>query len=118
MTREQGKPLKEAIGEVDYANGFVSWYAEEAKRVYGETIPASHTQTSASRAETTGRRRRGDYAVGLTAAMITRKIGPALAAGCTAVVKPAKPTLDRLKVGRTGRKSGNSKGVLNVITGN
>src|SRR5699024_11394057 len=41
MTKEQGKPLKEAIGEVDYANGFVAWYAEEAKRVYGETIPAS-----------------------------------------------------------------------------
>lgn len=83
MTMEQGKPLKEALGEVVYANSFISWYAEEGKRVYGETIPASHpSKRILVRKEPIG------VVAAITpwnfpAAMITRKVGPALAAGCT-----------------------------------
>jgi succinate-semialdehyde dehydrogenase/glutarate-semialdehyde dehydrogenase len=118
MTREQGKPLKEAIGEVDYANGFVSWYAEEAKRVYGETIPASHP----NKRILVQKQPVGVVAAitpwNFPAAMITRKIGPALAAGCTAVVKPAEQTpLTALKLAELAEEAGIPKGVLNVITG-
>ncbi|RBN39204.1 succinate-semialdehyde dehydrogenase (NADP(+)), partial [Priestia megaterium] len=92
MTVEQGKPLKEAKGEIGYANGFVSWYAEEGKRIYGETIPASspnkrlfaHKQPVGVMAAITP--------WNFPAAMITRKVAPALAAGCTAVIKPAEQT--------------------------
>lgn len=118
MTLEQGKPLKEAIGEVAYANSFISWYAEEGKRIYGETIPASHPQKRILvRKESVG------VIAAITpwnfpAAMITRKVGPALAAGCTAVVKPAQQTpLTALKLAELAEKAGIPKGVLNVITG-
>lgn len=118
MTLEQGKPLKEAIGEVAYANSFISWYAEEGKRVYGETIPASHpNKRILVRKEPVG------VIAAITpwnfpAAMITRKVAPALAAGCTAVVKPAQQTpLTALKLAELAEKAGIPKGVLNVITG-
>ena len=85
MTQEQGKPLKEAIGEVDYANGFISWYAEEGKRIYGETIPASHP----NKRILVQKQPVGVVAAitpwNFPAAMITRKVAPALAAGCTVV---------------------------------
>lgn len=118
MTREQGKPLKEAIGEVSYANGFISWYAEEAKRIYGETIPASHRNKKIL----VQKQPVGVIAAitpwNFPAAMITRKIGPALAAGCTAVVKPANATpLTAFKLAELAEEAGIPKGVLNVITG-
>ncbi|WP_042354247.1 NAD-dependent succinate-semialdehyde dehydrogenase [Bacillus rubiinfantis] len=118
MTIEQGKPLKEALGEVQYANGFVSWYAEEAKRVYGETIPASHpNKRILVRKEPVG------VVAAITpwnfpAAMITRKVAPALAAGCTCVVKPANQTpLTALKMAELAHEAGIPSGVLNIVTG-
>lgn len=119
MTLEQGKPLKEALGEVNYANSFISWYAEEAKRVYGETIPASApNKRIIVRKEPVG------VVAAITpwnfpAAMITRKVAPALAAGCTAVVKPANQTpLTAFKIAQLAEEAGIPSGVLNVITGN
>lgn len=118
MTLEQGKPLNEAKGEVAYANGFISWYAEEAKRVYGETIPAS-----ASNKRILVRKEPVGVIAAITpwnfpAAMITRKVAPALAAGCTAVVKPASQTpLTALKLAELAHEAGMPPGVLNVITG-
>ncbi|AKP48186.1 NAD-dependent succinate-semialdehyde dehydrogenase [Bacillus smithii] len=119
MTREQGKPLKEAIGEVDYANSFISWYAEEGKRIYGETIPASHE----NKRILVLKQPVGVVAVitpwNFPAAMITRKVAPALAAGCTVVVKPAEQTpLTAFKLAELAEKAGIPKGVLNIITGN
>ncbi|HWO96369.1 MAG TPA: NAD-dependent succinate-semialdehyde dehydrogenase [Bacillus sp. (in: firmicutes)] len=118
MTMEQGKPLKEALGEVNYANGFISWYAEEGKRIYGETIPASHpNKRLLVRKEPVG------VIAAITpwnfpAAMITRKVGPALAAGCTAVVKPATQTpLTALKLAELAEEAGIPSGVLNIVTG-
>ncbi|WP_106498581.1 NAD-dependent succinate-semialdehyde dehydrogenase [Lentibacillus sp. Marseille-P4043] len=118
MTLEQGKPLKEAVGEVNYANGFISWYAEEGKRVYGETIPASqqnkrifvHKQPVGVIAAITP--------WNFPAAMITRKVAPALAAGCTVVIKPATQTpLTAFKLVELAEKAGFPKGVINIITG-
>lgn len=118
MTLEQGKPVKEAVGEVMYANSFISWYAEEGKRIYGETIPASHPHKRILvRKEPVG------VIAAITpwnfpAAMITRKVAPALAAGCTAVVKPAQQTpLTALKLAELADKAGIPKGVLNIVTG-
>lgn len=119
LTMEQGKPFKEALGEIAYANGFFSWYAEEGKRIYGETIPA------------TGRDKRlfvQKQPVGVVAAitpwnfpaaMITRKVGPALAAGCTVVVKPAEQSpLTAFKLAELAEQAGFPKGVINIVTGN
>lgn len=118
MTEEQGKPLQEAIGEVNYANSFISWYAEEGKRVYGETIPASDPKKRLF----VSRQPVGVVAAitpwNFPAAMITRKVGPALASGCTAVVKPASSTpLTALKLVELAHEAGIPKGVLNVVTG-
>ncbi|WP_394235241.1 NAD-dependent succinate-semialdehyde dehydrogenase [Niallia oryzisoli] len=118
MTREQGKPLQEAIGEVSYANSFISWYAEEGKRIYGETIPASHE----NKRLLVLKQPVGVVAAitpwNFPAAMITRKVAPALAAGCTAVVKPAELTpLTALKLAQLAEQAGIPKGVFNVITG-
>ncbi|MFB6469259.1 NAD-dependent succinate-semialdehyde dehydrogenase [Cytobacillus sp. Hz8] len=118
MTIEQGKPLKEAAGEISYANGFISWFAEEGKRIYGETIPASHpNKRILVRKEPIG------VIAAITpwnfpAAMITRKVAPALAAGCTAVVKPANQTpLTALKMAELAEEAGIPAGVLNIVTG-
>ncbi len=118
MTMEQGKPLKEALGEVVYANSFISWYAEEGKRVYGETIPAAHpSKRILVRKEPVG------VVAAITpwnfpAAMITRKVGPALAAGCTCVIKPANQTpLTALKMAELAHEAGIPNGVINVVTG-
>lgn len=118
MTKEQGKPLKEAIGEVDYANGFVAWYAEEAKRVYGETIPAPHPNKRIF----VQKQPVGVVAAitpwNFPAAMITRKIAPALATGCTVVLKPATQTpITAYKLVELAEKAGIPKGVINIITG-
>lgn len=118
MTKEQGKPLKEAIGEVNYANSFISWYAEEGKRVYGQTIPASDP-----RKRILVQKQPVGVIAAITpwnfpAAMITRKVGPALAAGCTAVIKPAELTpLTAIRLIELAEEAGIPKGVLNLVTG-
>ena len=118
MTVEQGKPLRAAMNEVKYGADFLLWYAEEAKRVYGETIPAP----------------RGDQRfivlhqpIGVVAAitpwnypasMITRKVAPALAAGCTIVLKPAEATpLCAIEIFKILEEAGVPKGVANLVTG-
>ncbi|WP_026477553.1 NAD-dependent succinate-semialdehyde dehydrogenase [Alkaliphilus transvaalensis] len=118
MTFEQGKPLKEALGEVFYAAGFVDWYAEEAKRIYGETIPAwSPNKRILAIKQPVG------VVAAITpwnfpAAMITRKIAPALAAGCTVVLKPASQTpLTAIKLCQLFEEAGIPKGVVNLVTG-
>ncbi|WP_198508549.1 NAD-dependent succinate-semialdehyde dehydrogenase [Bacillus xiapuensis] len=118
MTEEQGKPLPEAIGEVSYANSFISWYAEEGKRIYGETIPSSHPRKRLFvQKEPVG------VIAAITpwnfpAAMITRKVAPALAAGCTAVIKPAEQTpLTAIRLMELAEEAGIPKGVLNLVTG-
>lgn len=119
MTEEQGKPLKEAIGEVDYANGFISWYAEEGKRIYGDIIPASHRN---KRLFVTKQPVGVVAAItpwNFPAAMITRKVGPALAVGCTVVIKPASQTpLTAFKLVELAEAAGIPKGVINIVTGN
>ncbi|CAB3391208.1 MULTISPECIES: NAD-dependent succinate-semialdehyde dehydrogenase [Kyrpidia] len=118
MTTEQGKPLAEAKGEIQYAADFVLWYSEEAKRVYGETIPASfpHKRILVLRQPV------GVVAAitpwNFPAAMITRKIAPALAAGCTVIVKPAKQTpLTACRLVEIFEEAGMPPGVVNLITG-
>jgi succinate-semialdehyde dehydrogenase/glutarate-semialdehyde dehydrogenase len=118
MTAEQGKPLSEARGEVIYGASFVEFFAEQAKRVYGETIPSHRTN---------GRIVVIKQPVGVVAAitpwnfplaMITRKVAPAIAAGCTVVVKPAEDTpLTALALAELAHRAGIPKGVFNVITG-
>jgi succinate-semialdehyde dehydrogenase / glutarate-semialdehyde dehydrogenase len=118
MTSEQGKPLAEARGEVDYAASFVEYYAEEAKRIYGETIPAHRPD-----ARILVLKQPIGVIAAITpwnfpAAMITRKVAPAIAVGCTAVVKPAPETpLTALALGVLAERAGFPAGVLNLITG-
>ncbi|OCA85685.1 succinate-semialdehyde dehydrogenase (NADP(+)) [Bacillus sp. FJAT-27225] len=117
MTTEQGKPLPEARGEISYANSFVKWYAEEAKRIYGETIPAS----SGSKRILVQKQPVGVVAAitpwNFPAAMITRKVAPALAAGCTAVIKPAPATpLTALLLAECAEEAGIPPGVINIVT--
>jgi len=117
MTAEQGKPLAESKGEVAYGASFIEWFAEEGKRVYGETIPATDPRKRYLVIK---------QAMGVCAAitpwnfpiaMITRKVGPALAAGCPVVVKPAGQTpLSALAIAELGRRAGLPDGVLNVVT--
>lgn len=118
ITLEEGKPLSEAKGEIDYAAGFVQWFAEEAKRVRGDVIPApKDTQRIVTIKQPIG------VCAAITpwnfpAAMIARKAGPALAAGCTMVVKPASQTpLTALALGQLALRAGVPAGVFNVVTG-
>ena len=118
MTLEQGKPLAEAKGEIHYASWFVEWFAEEAKRAYGETIPA----TVGDRRIVVSKEPVGVAAAitpwNFPSAMITRKVAPALAAGCPIVVKPATATpFSALALAELAERAGFPKGVLNVITG-
>jgi len=118
MTAEQGKPLAEARGEVTYAASFVEWFAEEAKRVYGDTIPAP---TSDKRIIVIKQPIGVCAAItpwNFPAAMITRKVAPALAAGCTVIVKPAEHTpLTALALAELADRAGIPPGVFNVVTG-
>ena len=118
ITLEQGKPLAEAKGEIAYAASYIEWYAEEAKRVYGETIPgAQENQRIIVTREPVG------VCVAITpwnfpAAMITRKVAPALAVGCTIVVKPASETpLTALAIAALAAEAGVPNGVFSVVTG-
>ncbi|MBM7344947.1 succinate-semialdehyde dehydrogenase/glutarate-semialdehyde dehydrogenase [Pantoea coffeiphila] len=118
MTAEQGKPLAEAKGEALYAASFVEWFAEEAKRVYGETVPAPGTDKRII----VMKQPIGVCAAitpwNFPAAMITRKAAPALAAGCTMIVKPAEQTpLTALALGVLAEQAGIPAGVFQVITG-
>ena len=118
MTLEQGKPLVESRGEVVYAAGFFEWFGEEAKRVYGDTIPGHQIDKRIIVIK---------QPVGVVAcitpwnfplAMITRKVGPALAAGCTVVLKPASQTpFSALALAELGARAGVPAGVFNVVTG-
>src|SRR5690554_1536077 len=118
MTLEQGKPLAEAEGEIAYAASFIEWYAEEAKRIYGETIPGPNADT-----RIIATREPVGVCVAITpwnfpAAMMTRKAAPALAAGCTMVVKPASDTpLTALALADLAAEAGIPAGVFNVVTG-
>jgi len=119
MTTEQGKPLAEARGEVAYGASFVEWFAEEGKRVYGDTIPAH----APDKRLLVLREPVGVVAAitpwNFPLAMITRKVAPALAAGCTAVVKPAEDTpFSALALAVLAERAGIPAGVFNVITGN
>ena len=118
MTLEQGKPLAEAKGEIAYAASFIEWFAEEAKRIYGDTIPGHQSDKRILVIK---------QPIGVTAAitpwnfptaMITRKAGPALAAGCTMVIKPASQTpYSALALVELAERAGIPKGVLSVVTG-
>jgi succinate-semialdehyde dehydrogenase/glutarate-semialdehyde dehydrogenase len=118
LTTEQGKPLRESRVEIEYAASFLEWFGEEGKRVYGDTIP---TYMQDRRVVVT------KEPVGVTAgitpwnfpsAMITRKAAPAIAAGCTMVLKPAEQTpLSALAVAKLAESAGLPAGVLNVVTG-
>jgi succinate-semialdehyde dehydrogenase/glutarate-semialdehyde dehydrogenase len=117
MTAEQGKPLAEARGEVVYGASFLEWFAEEARRIYGETIPANDPNKRFLVIK---------QPIGVCAAitpwnfpiaMISRKVAPALAAGCTVVIKPAEATpLSALAVAELAQRAGMPSGVLNVLT--
>ena len=118
MTAEQGKPMAESRGEIAYAASFIEWFAEEAKRVYGDTIP----QHQADKRILVLKEPIGVVAAitpwNFPAAMITRKAGPALAAGCTVVLKPASATpFSALALAELGEQAGLPAGVFNVITG-
>jgi succinate-semialdehyde dehydrogenase/glutarate-semialdehyde dehydrogenase len=118
LCRENGKCLSEARGEIDYGLGFIEWYAEEAKRVYGDTIPTHDRNANVLVTK---------EAIGPVAAitpwnfpfmMITRKVATALAAGCTMVIKPAEDTpLTAFKLLEYARKAGIPEGVLEVVAG-
>ncbi|HHU5635051.1 TPA: NAD-dependent succinate-semialdehyde dehydrogenase, partial [Acinetobacter baumannii] len=118
MTIEQGKPLAEAKGEVRYAASFIQWFAEEGKRIYGDVIPTVNNQQRFIISK---------EPVGVVAAitpwnfpiaMITRKAAPALAAGCTVVIKPANETpYCALAIAKLAEKAGIPAGVINVVTG-
>jgi succinate-semialdehyde dehydrogenase/glutarate-semialdehyde dehydrogenase len=118
MTLEQGKPLAESRGEVAYAASFLEWFGEEAKRVYGDTIPSPMRDKRIVVIK---------QPVGVVAcitpwnfplAMITRKAGPAIAAGCTVVLKPASQTpFSALALAELAERAGLPKGVLNIVTG-
>jgi len=117
MTLESGKPLTESLGEVDYGNAFVEWFAEEGKRAYGETIPSSNGKTRISTIK---------QGVGVVAAitpwnfplaMISRKLAPALVAGCPVVLKPASQTpFTAIALAKICELAGLPKGVFSIIT--
>ena len=118
ITLEQGKPLNEARGEIIYGSTFVEWFAEEAKRIYGDTIPAP----SADKKIIVIKQSIGVVAAitpwNFPNAMITRKCAPALAAGCPVIVKPAPETpFSALALAELGQQAGLPDGILNVITG-
>ncbi len=118
MTAEQGKPMTESRGEIAYAASFIEWFAEEGRRIYGDTIPPH----GADKRIIVLKQPIGVCAAitpwNFPAAMITRKAGPALAAGCTMVVKPASQTpLSALALGVLAERAGIPKGVFSVVTG-
>jgi succinate-semialdehyde dehydrogenase/glutarate-semialdehyde dehydrogenase len=118
MTAEQGKPLTESRGEITYAASFIDWFAEEGKRIYGDTIPSP---SSANRLVVTKEPIGVCAAItpwNFPAAMITRKVGPALAAGCTMVLRPADLTpYSALALAALAERAGVPAGVFSIVTG-
>ncbi|UZD65828.1 NAD-dependent succinate-semialdehyde dehydrogenase [Marinobacter sp. AN1] len=117
MTREQGKPLKASLNEVQYGADFLLWFAEEAKRLYGQSIPSARPDqrfwVQQQPVGVVGAITPWNYPI----SMITRKVGPALAAGCTVVLKPAESTpLCAMAMFRIFEQAGFPKGVLNLVT--
>ncbi len=118
MTAEQGKPLAESKGEIAYAASFIEWFAEEGKRIYGDVIPTFRADS-----RVLVLRQPVGVAAAITpwnfpAAMITRKLGPALAAGCTFVCKPAPQTpFSALALAELAQRAGVPDGVFNIVTG-
>src|SRR5690625_3913382 len=118
MTLENGKPLQESLGEVDYATSYIDWYAEEAKRIYGRTIPANNDQKRIVVSK---------HPIGLVAAitpwnfpaaMMTRKAAPALAAGCTFIVKPAVETpLTTIRLVELAHEAGIPEAAIQCVNG-
>ena len=118
MTTEQGKPLTEAKGEIAYAASFIEWFAEEAKRIYGDTIPGHQADKRIVVIKEPIGICGAITPWNFPAAMITRKAGPALAAGCVMVLKPASQTpLSALALAVLAERAGVPKGVFNVLTG-
>jgi succinate-semialdehyde dehydrogenase/glutarate-semialdehyde dehydrogenase len=118
MTLEQGKPLTESRGEIAYAASFIEWFAEEAKRVYGDVIPGHQPDKRIIVLKEPVGVVAAITPWNFPAAMITRKAGPALAAGCTFVIKPASATpYSALALGVLAEQAGIPAGVFNVITG-
>ena len=118
LTSEQGKPLAEARGEIAYAASFFEWFGEEAKRVYGDTIPAHQPDKRIVVLKEPIGVTAGITPWNFPAAMITRKAAPALAAGCTIVIKPAEQTpLTALALAELAAEAGVPDGVLAVVTG-
>jgi len=118
MTTEQGKPLTEAKGEIAYAASFIEWFAEEAKRIYGDVIP----QHQADKRLVVIKQPVGVCGLitpwNFPAAMITRKAAPALAAGCTVVIKPATQTpYSAFALAELAERAGIPKGVINIVSG-
>ncbi len=118
LTAEQGKPLTEARAEIQYAASFIEWFAEEARRIYGDTIPGSR----ADQRITTQKHPVGVVAAitpwNFPAAMITRKVAPALAVGCTVVLKPSELTpFSAMALALLAEEAGVPPGVFSVITG-
>ncbi len=119
LTTEQGKPVAEAKGEIRYGASFVEWFAEEAKRIYGDTIPGH----ASDKRIVTIKQPIGVVAAitpwNFPSAMITRKVAPALASGCTVVIKPAELTpLSALALAQLAQEAGFPAGVLNIVTSN
>lgn len=118
MTLEQGKPLEESRSEIDYANSFIKWFAEEGRRAYGDVVPANKSNQHIVVIK---------QAIGVVgaitpwnfpAAMVTRKVAPALACGCTVVLKPdSKTPLSALALAALAEKAGLPAGALNIVTG-
>ncbi|EGI54756.1 succinate-semialdehyde dehydrogenase family protein [Sphingomonas sp. S17] len=118
MTAEQGKPLADAKGEIRYAAGFIEWFAEEGKRIYGDVIPPN----APGRRILTFKQPIGVFAAitpwNFPAAMMTRKVGPGWAAGCTGIVRPASATpFSALALGVLAERAGLPAGVCNIVTG-
>ncbi|MDH4566439.1 NAD-dependent succinate-semialdehyde dehydrogenase [Pseudomonas sp. BN414] len=118
MTLEQGKPLTEAVGEIRYAASFIEWFAEEGKRIYGDVIPSP----AGDKRLVVIKQGIGVCAAitpwNFPSAMITRKVAPALAAGCTIVVKPANETpFSALALAELAKRAGVPDGVLSIVTG-
>ena len=118
LTLEQGKPLAESSAEVAYAASFLEWFGEEGKRVYGDTIPQPSTDRRILVLKQPVGVTAGITPWNFPAAMPTRKAAPALAAGCTMVLKPAEQTpLSALAVAVLAEEAGLPAGVLSIVTG-